>query len=463
MAALCCIFAGKMVALLVCTVQAVLCIFISSYVVSLGSVPSLSVAVDNANLMYGFKIDQLADYLSVKYFFIATALYGIQCICARFIYEKSCVRVNSRGRMTAFLSCVGILFAAHYIVSIESPIKNLTLRYEEAEAKKANFKNFIFESVVRRGYCATALAELISGRMSESRSEIEQTCSGERAMSLPVPQVTDKIIIIQVESLGSNLIDTKVNNEYIMPFLKGLQATAMVLRMDGAKKLASANSDYELLNTRIARDDRLYYQSVSIFYDSIIKQFSARNVSTAVWHGVTGEYMSLRSAYTGMGFSQLNFKEELQNAGLPVQALGFGGIISDNDLLQHVSKNIPDEKFLYFIVTMTMHFQSRDLLPQFASDAHGKFYSECRRTDDGLRMLFSALPDGATVIIYGDHKPYFVDSAPEVPFIIAVKGRNMAHDTETLPVLTRCEMSHYMRRVFHLPAPRLSAGQCPRQ
>ena len=305
---------------------------------------------------------------------------------------------------------------------------------------------------MRRGFCATAIAEVASGRLFEKNIPIERTCSDATTGHLPLLPVTDRIVIVQVESLGGELLDTSVDGKAVMPFLANLRQSAFYIRMDATKKLASANSDYELLNARIADDKILQYQNVIYFPDSIIQNFSQRDLVTEVWHGVTGKYMELRDAYQRMGFSRLHFKEEFESYGVKSQDIGFKGIVTDADMFNYIEGRIPDNPFFWFVITMTMHMQDyQPALPQFAHAPLGGFYSECYRTDEALQAFFAALPEGTTFIVYGDHKPYFGTPAPYVPFLVAVKGRQLVSPVGSEPIFTRCEVSHYLRRLFSLP------------
>jgi phosphoglycerol transferase MdoB-like AlkP superfamily enzyme len=427
-------------------------LFIGNYTLTLGSPPSLTALVHGASAVQSMSLTSFVHYMHWPVTLFCMAIFLAQLALASALPT---VWSKARGWTlgVALLLCLGL----HAVIIMQSPFSLLSMQHELAEASKANFKNFVLESIVRRGFFMTALAELYSGRVTDE-STAERTCSPERSTNFPHLAVSDRIVMVQVESLGNELLEAQVQGQAVMPFLQELRRSAFYIPIDGTKKLGSCNSDYELLNTREARADRLHYQNTHFFPDSIVRHFAERGLATSVWHGVTGDYMYLRNAYTSMGFTQFYFKEELAQRALPVLPLDFGGIISDTDVLGYVSTQLPQQPFFAFIITMTMHVPDYEpALPAFATSPYANFYSECHKTDTALRALYDSLPTGTTFVVYGDHRSYFGQPTPFTPFFIAVKGQNLAQDTSTLPVLDRCEMSHYLRTLFELPAP-----LCPR-
>ena len=446
------VLVGKNFARLLFVLQLLAGLFIGNYILTLGSLPSLSALVHGANAVQGISLNSLLHYGHWSIACFALGIFFVQNMLVGALPS-----VWGKARRVALGCALLVGFGLHGIITLQSPFSQLSMQYELAQASKANFKNFALESIVRRGFVMTAVAELYSGRVADDSQE-ERTCSPERAALLPPLPVSDRIVMIQVESLGNELLSAQVQGQPVMPFLQELRQTAFTLAIDGTKKLGSCNSDYELLNTREARADRLHYQNTAFFPDSIVRLFAERGLNTSVWHGVTGDYMSLRNAYTSMGFATLQFKEELAQQGLTVLPLDFGGIIADTDLLGYVGKQLPQQPFFAFIITMTMHGPNyAPALPAFAASPHANFYSECFKTDTALRTFYASLPAGTTLILYGDHRSYFGEPSPFTPFFIAVKGQNLACDTSHIPLLDRCEMSHYLRKLFALPAP-----TCPR-
>lgn len=441
------IFLGRRIAYSVFFVQLVLGIGLGNYITALGALPSLTTSVQQYSLVSDMGLMAIWDYVNLPLTLLLCVVFFIQCLLVRRL-PSAVVRVRPVWAMATAIVLIGL----HWVVSLQAPYGDLTIAHEQAEASKGNFKNFIVESVVRRGFCATALAEVVSGRLFEKNIPVERTCSDAATAHLPLLPVTDRIVMVQVESLGGELLDANVDGKAVMPFLAGLRQSAFNIKMDATKKLASANSDYELLNTRIADDKILQYQNVTFFPDSIIQKFSQRGLAPEVWHGVTGNYMELRDAYQRMGFSHLHFKEQLEKYGIKPIDIGFNGVVTDADLFSYIEKRIPDRPFFWFIITMTMHMQDyQPALPQFAHAPLSGFYSECYRTDEALQTFYAALPEGTTFIVYGDHRPYYGNPAPYVPFLVAVKGRKLASPEGSEPIFTRCEVSHYLRSLFSLP------------
>ena len=99
-----------------------------------------------------------------------------------------------------------------------------------------------------RGYISTWLAEYIDPIKTGSL----MTCSSEKADRISLFPSSNKIVYIQVECLDMAMIGYKINKHIVMPFLSNIADRGLVLHVDGQKKLTSSNSDYELLNTKIA-------------------------------------------------------------------------------------------------------------------------------------------------------------------------------------------------------------------
>lgn len=80
---------------------------------------------------------------------------------------------------------------------------------------------------------------------------------------------------MQVESLDFELLEMDVDGRPVMPFLRSLLPDAILLRLDGTKKLASANSDFELFNGLEASPDFVHYEYENAYPRSLIAQLGS--------------------------------------------------------------------------------------------------------------------------------------------------------------------------------------------
>ncbi len=308
----------------------------------------------------------------------------------------------------------------------------------------------------RYGYLFTWGVELATGRPFASRQIYqEQTCRDEAAQNLPIFPVWDKIVFIQTESLDFGLLGLKDGAETVAPFLTALAKKSLVLRMDGAKVMASANSDYELLNSRIASQNVIYYSYIAAYPDSLINLLRGKGYEASVFRGLRGEYMGLRDVYPRLGFNHLYFAEELAEAGLPKRSDMFMDQVPDAELfkfaLQKAQKPGP---FVHFIITITMHGGNPPMSGRFAEAG---YTGDCAYYDEALAGYINNLPADCTVFIYGDHQSYNgANRNMTVPFIIYQTGRDMSalqSQTPAQTVFSRCEISNYLRRLFTMDQP----------
>ncbi|MDL2306927.1 sulfatase-like hydrolase/transferase [Desulfovibrio sp. OttesenSCG-928-C06] len=132
---------------------------------------------------------------------------------------------------------------------------------------------------------------------------------------LPLPPIGNTVVLLQVESLDFAALGMKVNGHPVLPFIDFLTQDSLLLRVFAPHKVGSSNSDYELLNGRIAEQNVIYYSYITEYPDSIIHLLAGSGYETSVFHGLGGNLFNLREAYRSQGFEHLYFKEELLEAG----------------------------------------------------------------------------------------------------------------------------------------------------
>jgi phosphoglycerol transferase MdoB-like AlkP superfamily enzyme len=291
--------------------------------------------------------------------------------------------------------------------------------------------------------------ELLQGKPTQAQNIFTQaTCGDEAVRGLPVFSLGPRITLLQVESLDYSAINARAEGRVVAPVLSAMAKEALFLEIDGTKRLGSANSDYELLNTKVAREEVLYYAYLTEFPDSLILLLKRHGYETAVFHGVNGRYMSLRRAYAQMGFSKHYFKEELIKIGYQANPLLFMEQVPDGPLLDFAAGHARSPgPFLHFIITITMHANAP---PEFSGGfSSHSYFNALSYFDAALGRYLEALEEGDSVIVYGDHQSY---GGPErsgtVPFLIYTKGKPLASTLPAKVVYSRCEMSHYLRALF---------------
>ena len=308
------------------------------------------------------------------------------------------------------------------------------------------------EAVRNIGYVATWVGEWLSGTYRDTAliyaemrcadpndawcRDRERECAeeGDRFWNgIPVPVPGEKVILIQVESLDFATLDMQVNGHTVLPFLNHLARESVLLKAFAPHKVGSSNSDYEILNGRIADQNVIYYSYIKEYPDSIIRRLADKGYKPAMFHGLNGNLFNLREAYVAQGFDQLVFKEELLAEGYGPSRYIMDHVL-DEDVFASAAKHLEQAQFqdrqAQFIVTMSSHVPFIDPYPIFKSvgGRFARYVSSLRYMDRCLAAYYARLPEGAVVILWGDHGSDvayprgFPDNARHVPFMVHVKG-----------------------------------------
>ncbi|MEG6502554.1 MULTISPECIES: sulfatase-like hydrolase/transferase [unclassified Desulfovibrio] len=317
-------------------------------------------------------------------------------------------------------------------------------------------------SLHTRGYLATYALELATGYPWRMKNHTQPLESPEGIESLPSLSCTDKIALIQVEALDYEMVTEKAQGEYVMPFLHGLLKHAILLRLDGTKKMASANSDYEIFNGRIASHSILHYEYEQDYSESFLRFLTQKISPSYSFHGVPGNYMNQEVAYQRQGVQHVYGLEKMQAEGVPAIPIWTDGIASDTDLLAFAAQKIPAAgPFLHFIITLDMHVMDQPEMVcnslKFPDEPRNTYYSLCRHTDTALAAYIEQLPAGTTVAIWGDHRSYTSEASGYIPFLFFITGQSHPFAHEDAPLLNRSKIYYYLKKNFS----QLGAQQVP--
>lgn len=315
---------------------------------------------------------------------------------------------------------------------------------------KGNFASPGRRSLQLRGYLCSFALELCTKSAWSFRSLRPLPCSDEGIEAIPVPPKSSRVALIQVESLDWNLLHRKVGGELVMPFLHSLLPNSIVLPLDGTKKLASANSDFEIFNGQEAIDSVVHYEFLTNYPRSIFQCLRKEGRRTIAFHGLPADYMNLEAAYKLMGIDEFRALESIKADGVIPLPVWWAGVIRDEDLLAYAAESLPSGPFVQFIITMNMHLPEHiGLLSEHIlfHSPDASFLTTVRTTDDALRHYVEELPEGTLLILWGDHRSYG-RSTGDIPFIVYTKGQSHPFDGTGIKGLTRCKMYYYLRKIF---------------
>ena len=241
---------------------------------------------------------------------------------------------NMRG-LTA-ICCMAVIW---YISMLIYGKTGLSLLWVDSQghrtATERRLESGTREAVRNIGYIATWIGEWMSGTYRDTdliyaemrcadpdaeNSPAIRTGQGERDQywaGLPLPPVGGTVVFIQVESLDFAALSMKVNGHTVVPFIDSLARQSLLLKAFAPHKVGSSNSDYEILNSRVADQNVMYYSYIKDYPDSVVRMLVDKGYQASVFHGLGGKLFNLRSAYAAQGFSVFHFKEDLEAEGYP--------------------------------------------------------------------------------------------------------------------------------------------------
>jgi phosphoglycerol transferase MdoB-like AlkP superfamily enzyme len=256
-------------------------------------------------------------------------------------------------------------------------------------------------------------------------------------------QLGDRLAVVQVESLGLDVLDAQVDGQWVMPFLHDLKTRSMFFVVQPAHKTGSSDADFTLLTDSMPNGRIAPFRIEQYPYANALPELARKQgFASIAMHGNTGSFFNRRQAYEKMGFSEIYFAEELHKLGC---AIPHGGVL-DGDVFRLSAQWMQQAKLptIHFIVTLTSHGPFNRLTPEqrelFPSPANEKeAYLGCMRyVDRVLEAYLKSLPEGTVLVLYGDHESGVrgIQETPKppmelVPWMIYRKGENLAESQWT--------------------------------
>jgi len=376
-------------------------------------------------------------------------------------------RLRGAMALSCFMAVSLLLFFGHGRTGILSLWAG---RGEHRTAEQRRSQEGTEAAVRQMGYLSTWLGEWVSGVYKDtSLIYTPKRCADPQAAFLkrhpqaedlwdghPLPPPSLPLVMIQVESLDYAMLSMRFGEELAMPFLHELCRSSLLLKAFAPHKVGSANSDYELLNSRVADQNVMYYSYICHYPDSVIHSISGLN--PAAFHGLEGSLFHLRDAYAKMGFARTFFKEELRKAGYEASQLTMEHV-ADADVLDAAARYLEEGRGkAVFIITMSSHIPFMDPVPGFAHKGmFARYAASLRYVDECLAAFYQRLPQGSVFVLWGDHSsdiPYPPEegaNGKHVPFLVNVKGHDAwlgALPRQGAQVYSLCELSYFLRRIL---------------
>ena len=324
-------------------------------------------------------------------------------------------------------------------------------------------------AVFAYGYTLPWLCDLVANHsiaVHVARAKTYLTHHYDRLTPVEAPlPVSSCIVVLQLESVGGSAIEAVYQGDPVMPFLHNLKGQSMYYRIVAFHRNGSCDMDYAATTAVEPYPGVVPYRLPCLEYTNSVPSFMDRHgYQTYFFHGNTGLFYERGPVMERLGFDHVFFKEQLARQHLPSSPIG----VRDADILQCVLKAVQSENRVYaFCITLDTHAPYLQLSPREVEifpvprDPVERYFNSLRYLDHCLRDLVNQLPEGATVVMYGDHTASMhteifnsdiVDGKEYVGCLIYQKGRDLSalQQTRRLPVaadgsLNLLDMMNYLR------------------
>jgi hypothetical protein len=343
-------------------------------------------------------------------------------------------------------------------------------------------------SVFAYGYTLPWLCDLAANhslKVHAARAKEFLTHHYDRLTPLEAPlPVTNRIVVLQLESVGTAAIESEYQGNLVMPFLHSLRDQSMYYRIVAFHRNGSCDMDYAATTGVEPYPGVVPYRLPDMKYTNAVPAFMKRyGYQTYIFHGNTGLFYERVEIMEQLGFDHIFFKEQLAPQHLPESMLGS----RDANILQCALKAVQSEKRVYvFCITLDTHAPYLQLTPgemELFPDPQNppeRYLNSLRHVDHCLRDFISQLPEDTTVVLYGDHTASIhtqifnsdiVEGKEYVGCLIYQKGRDLSawQKTRNLPAavngnLNLLDVMNYLRHSIAVeagpttPAPQASAN-----
>jgi len=218
------------------------------------------------------------------------------------------------------------------------------------------------------------------------------------------------IVLLQVESLDDAVLDFEIDGRPVTPNLNRIRQQSFYFRSQAPKLTGSCDSDFVALMGRLPSDRIVSYRINELpFETAVVPAFADAGYRTGVFHGVSGNFFHRRDAFSRMNFDVMRFREEfIEERGANPEEW----TVSDGDVLAWASEwlHSSEQRAFLMVITATSHlpfnFPTPGMEPSFfpgASSPNRAYFDAIHYVDHQVGQFIDALPQGTTVLLYGDH------------------------------------------------------------
>ncbi|MBR9705331.1 sulfatase-like hydrolase/transferase [Candidatus Pacearchaeota archaeon] len=219
------------------------------------------------------------------------------------------------------------------------------------------------------------------------------------------------ILVIQVESLDSYVINQTLDGKEISPYLNYLMNNSIyypyVVSYHG--KGSTTDSEFSVLNSLDPPENFASFRLKTYNYEnSISRKFKSNGYNTYAFHGNDGKFFNRKFTFGKLGF---NYFYDLFDMNLNHVSWG----APDSKVFSYVLNKITEEKenFYYHVITMSLHkpfnlHKRYHKLNEYDINNSNlkKYYNSVTYSDNSFKDFIEAVrrnKPNTYIFIYGDH------------------------------------------------------------
>jgi len=266
--------------------------------------------------------------------------------------------------------------------------------------------------VQRYGTVVNSTVNIFSNFTEEQM--IRKLSYGKEVASSNIIQGKPSFVVIQVESLDSNAINTKYKDKYIAPFLQSLSEKSVYYpyMLSYHKGGGTSDSEFSIINSIESLDAFPAMKLPSYdFPNSFVSRLFDSEYKTVAFHGNVGDFYNRDTALPKMGFQEFY---DLDKMGLA--NVGWGA--PDADVLNFAYDTLSNinQPFFSYLITMTSHGPFTNASNYYNNGDYNDILDETTKNymnsisyvDQSLENFVTRVQanfKNTYVIIYGDHTP----------------------------------------------------------
>lgn len=246
-------------------------------------------------------------------------------------------------------------------------------------------------------------------RYGKEQSSSAQTSTLARTMS-----AKPNYIMIQVESMDANIVNSTYKGSYITPFLHSLESESIYYpyAMSYHEGGGTSDSEFSVLNSV---EPLSYYPALKLsgydYPNSFVKRLNDASYTTLAFHGNVGGFYNRDVAFPKIGYNDFY---DMLKMKLPENGWG----VPDNDVFNYAFNRLGSANGPFFahIITMTSHepfnsarhYYNNSLYDDITDGTVKEYYNSMSYVDKSIEDFVNKVRESyenTYIIIYGDHTP----------------------------------------------------------